>query len=208
MGYQMWLGWPNVVSLARIALVGPFVGCLVWINADAHPDLRHVALGLFVLMAISDGLDGYLARRLNQETALGRFLDPLGDKLLIASGVIVLTIIGIPDAAVGGWCRLPVWLTAALLGKDLLVLIGSIVVYRRTKTPLIAPRPIGKLCTSAAFLLILFMLLMPDLPANWAVIRTVLIWATLIMSLAASADYVRLGLQIAAGKSAWLEKRA
>jgi len=203
----MLLGWPNIVSLARIALVAPFVGCLLFLDDDPQSRFRHAAIGLFAAMALSDGLDGYLARRLRQTTALGRFLDPLGDKLLITSAVVVLAWIGTPGSSGVGWYRLPLWVAGLLIGKDLLVLVGSLVAYRRMHVPLIAPRLLGKLCTTSAFLLILFLLLMADFPARLVWIRTGLIAATALLALAASADYVRLGLRIAAGNTVGVRER-
>lgn len=192
----MSLGWPNVVSLSRIVLIVPFVACLIWIHADSRFNLRHLAVVLFGFMALSDGLDGYLARRLKQETALGRFLDPLGDKLLIVSAVLILAVVGAPGTAGIGWYRIPMWVAGVIVGKDLLVLVGSVIVYRQTRLPLIAPRPFGKACTASAFALILAVLLLPDLSSEWEVLRVVAVLASVISALAASADYVRLGLRL------------
>lgn len=203
----MWLGWPNLVSLARIGLVVPFVGCLLLLANDPHSTVRRIAIGIFAAMAISDGLDGYLARRLKQTSALGLILDPLGDKLLITSAVIALAWTGAPGPPGLGWYRLPVWLVCVLIGKDLLVLVGTVIVHRRTRSPLIAPRLLGKLCTTMAFLLILCLLVMADVPARFVWIRTGLIWATGIVAVAASADYVRLGLRIVAGAPVAMRER-
>src|SRR5262249_10163586 len=90
------LGWPNRLSIARIVLVLPFVWCLLHLDASHGDRIRWAAIAIFVIMAVSDGLDGFLARRLKQESALGRFLDPIGDKLLIIAAVVVLTVSGIP----------------------------------------------------------------------------------------------------------------
>jgi len=86
-----WLNWPNRITIGRIVLVAPMVICMLNLNAT-WPGWRYLALGLFSLMAISDALDGFLARRLKEETQLGRFLDPVADKLgvgqVLASGHI------------------------------------------------------------------------------------------------------------------------
>jgi len=88
-----WLNWPNRITIGRIVLVVPFVICLLNLNNPEWTGWRYVALVLFSFMAVSDGLDGFLARRLREETPLGRFLDPVADKLLIACA---------PDAAIFG----------------------------------------------------------------------------------------------------------
>ncbi len=66
-----WLNWPNRFTIARIVFVGPLVICLL--NMGQWEHARHVALGLFCAVSLTDALDGYLARRLNEETPLGRF---------------------------------------------------------------------------------------------------------------------------------------
>jgi cardiolipin synthase len=204
----MWLGWPNLVSLARIGMVVPFVGCLLLLANDPHSSVRRWAIGIFAVMAISDGLDGYLARRLKQTSALGLILDPLGDKLMITAAVIVLAWAGAPGPPGLGWYRLPIWVVCVLMGKDLLVLAGTVIVYRRTRSSLIAPRALGKVCTTLAFLLILYLLVMADVPARFVWIRTGLIWATGIVAVAASADYVRLGLRLVAGAPVAMREQA
>lgn len=81
---------PNVLTLLRIVLIPAFIAAYYW----THP-LSHVfATGLFVLAALTDWLDGYLARRLQQTTHFGTFLDPVADKLMVAAAVIVLAELG------------------------------------------------------------------------------------------------------------------
>lgn len=90
------LNIPNVLTLARIALIPVFLLIAYWppaIGVSGHEGgmTRHLILtGLFVLAAITDWLDGYLARALNQSSAFGRFLDPVADKLMVAAALVVL----------------------------------------------------------------------------------------------------------------------
>lgn len=101
------LGWPNVVSLGRIALV-PVV---VWLIARGGRDGSWAAWIAFMVAAFSDGLDGYLARRHAMATTTGAWLDPLSDKLLVAVPAVALSLLG----------RFPWWATAAIVGRELLV---------------------------------------------------------------------------------------
>jgi CDP-diacylglycerol--glycerol-3-phosphate 3-phosphatidyltransferase len=90
------LNIPNVLTLARIILIPIFLLIAYWppaIGVGGHEGgmTRHIILtGLFVLAAITDWLDGYLARALNQSSAFGRFLDPVADKLMVAAALVVL----------------------------------------------------------------------------------------------------------------------
>ena len=110
-----WLNWPNRITIARIVLVGPLVICLLRLNSGWE-HWRHLALALVTITALSDALDGFLARRLGEETPLGRFLDPVADKLLIACAVVLLSV---NSTAVIGF-RLPSWVPVVALGKDVL----------------------------------------------------------------------------------------
>ena len=90
------LNIPNILTLARIALIPVFLLVAYWppaMSFDAHnPDMtRHIILTtIFVVAAVTDWFDGYLARTLNQTSAFGRFLDPVADKLMVAAALIVL----------------------------------------------------------------------------------------------------------------------
>lgn len=90
------LNLPNILTLARIALIPVFLAVAYWppaleVNGHQGSVLRHLILtSIFVLAAVTDWLDGYLARKLNQSSAFGRFLDPVADKLMVAAALIVL----------------------------------------------------------------------------------------------------------------------
>ncbi len=101
---------PNLVSLARILLT-PFVGYFLW-RGDNQSTL--ICAGLLVVAAITDFLDGYLARRLGQVTRLGIALDPICDKIFAGVLVVMLVL----------FRGFPVWLAAAIVGRDL-VIVGA-----------------------------------------------------------------------------------
>jgi len=101
---------PNLICLLRIALVWPIAAALA-----AH---EHVtALALFVVAGLSDGLDGYLAKHFNWTSELGKFLDPLADKLLLVTLYVEVAWLGL-----GPW-----WLTAAVVARDVFIALGSLV---------------------------------------------------------------------------------
>ncbi len=101
------LGWPNVISIVRIAAVPVLVWLLV---ADAHP-ARFAAASLFAGAAATDVLDGYLARRHRMTTRTGQWLDPVSDKLLVVVPMLVL-------AARGDF---PVWAAVVIAARELMI---------------------------------------------------------------------------------------
>lgn len=101
---------PNLICVLRILLAIPVVWTLV------H-DLFGWTLLLFVIAAISDGLDGYLAKSFGWTSEAGKVLDPVADKLLLVSVFITLTLLGL----------VPVWLAATVVARDLVIGIGAAV---------------------------------------------------------------------------------
>jgi CDP-diacylglycerol--glycerol-3-phosphate 3-phosphatidyltransferase len=98
---------PNVLTLGRIAVIPLFV----WLTYDADPLSSFLAAALFAAAAITDIIDGYLARRLNLITVVGKFLDPLADKLIVMAAMVMLVRLG----------RLAAWVVIVLLARELLV---------------------------------------------------------------------------------------
>lgn len=109
---------PNLLCVLRMVLAVP----VVWTLVEGH---YAWTLGIFFAAAITDGLDGWFAKRLNCETELGRLLDPVADKLLLVSAFLTLTIVGL----------VPLWLAATAVARDL-VIGGGAAVYRRFFGPL------------------------------------------------------------------------
>lgn len=196
------LGWPNRITIARILLIAPFVLCLLNLGVQGYGWLRWVAVSVFALMAISDGLDGFLARRLRAETDLGRFLDPLADKLLITFAVISLAVVGVPgpdgpDAAgAPAMVTLPNWVAVSAIAKDLLICIGFAVVRLQTGRVHIHPRWAGKACTTVQLLMVLAMLLWLDLPAAARWLPRALWYLATAMAVVATFDYLRIGSRV------------
>ena len=103
------LGWPNLVSVLRVLLI-PVV---VWLIAVQTTAAAWAALVVFTIGALSDGLDGYLARRHSMKTATGAWLDPLSDKLFVAAPAVALSILG----------EFPWWATAVIVAREVAVQI-------------------------------------------------------------------------------------
>jgi cardiolipin synthase (CMP-forming) len=105
---------PNLICLARIALIWPILAALVNANYD-------FALLLFAVAAVSDGLDGFLAKRFGWESELGKILDPLADKLLLISVFVMATSLAL----------VPWWLALTAVTRDLMIILGAIVLRIR-----------------------------------------------------------------------------
>ena len=185
------LNWPNRISIARLLFVPPFVVLLL--NLQEWSWARYAALGIIVLMGLSDFVDGQLARRLNEQTRLGALLDPLADKVLIISAVICLSL----ESAAGAFV-LPNWLVVAVVGKDLWVIMGFFVVYLVTDRFRVHPEAFGKAATACQLLLVVTVLLVPELnAARDALGNTLATWLCYIvvgLSIASIIGYTRIGL--------------
>lgn len=204
------LGWPNRITIVRMLLIGPFVVCLLNMNERSEAWLRYLAVAVFALMAFSDMLDGYLARRLHDESPLGRFLDPLADKLLITAAVVILSVVGVRDTsgiAARGLLALPNWVAVAAIGKDLVVSIGFTLVYLSTGRVFIRPRLVGKCCTVIQTSLVLSMLLWVDLPVWAGYLPKFLWWLATILAALAAIDYIAIGNRYVATVAAETKKR-
>ncbi len=90
---------PNLLTWLRILLIPVFVTVFYLADSRIDPHLKNViSTGVFILAAVTDWLDGYLARKLNQSSAFGAFLDPVADKLMVAAALILLVELGRADA--------------------------------------------------------------------------------------------------------------
>lgn len=183
------LNWPNRLTILRILMIGPFVVALLNLQEDGYENIaRWAALIIFGIMAVSDGLDGYLARKLREESAMGRFLDPLADKILIICSVILL----VQDGTHVPGSRLPSWVAVVAVGKDLIVVLGFCIVYLATTRIYIEPRLLGKWCTTMQLAMIIGVLISPDLPAAFRVVLPVLWWLASALAVATIVQYFQM----------------
>lgn len=193
----MKLSWATRITIMRILLVVPFVSFMLKINDPAlgsatQGAMRHASIIIFLIMAVSDGIDGYLARRKNQITKLGGFLDPVADKLLITCACLLLAS---NKGHVNGF-MLPQTVVVLIIGKDLLLLIGFIVVYFITSRFLIAPVFIGKLATALQLSMVAGILIAPEVSAvlpGWIWFLRLLWWSAAGTAILAILIYIRKG---------------
>jgi CDP-diacylglycerol--glycerol-3-phosphate 3-phosphatidyltransferase len=143
----------NKVTIARILLIPFFVvEALYYVKTGAEIH-RLLAIISFFTASVCDGVDGYIARHYNQRSELGAVLDPLADKLLLVSGVVLLSFDHQPY-----FSAIPLWLTGAILGRDLLLLIGMGVIHLMVGKVQVRPRLIGKAATVLQMAVVLWVL--------------------------------------------------
>ncbi len=177
------MNWPNRITILRVILTIFFVVALLYCTPGRH-ELYYWTLGFFFTACISDGLDGFLARRLNQTTEFGAMLDPVADKLLLISGFLSLSMMDhLPDAM-----RVPAWVTLPILARDLVLLIGAVIIFMLTGSLKTRPILIGKLTTVVQMSTLAASLLM--VPEQ---IRSFLYIVAVLMTAISASVYVSMG---------------
>ncbi len=193
----MKLNWANRITITRILLIVPFVACMLKTNDPSLSEmqrhlLRYASFLIFLIMALSDVIDGYLARKKGQITKLGEFLDPTADKLLMASACLLLTSY---RAGVPGFL-LPMTVAVLIIAKDLFLLIGFIIVYFITTEVRLVPEWIGKLATFLQLTMVAGVLLAPEISTftpGWIWVLRVLWWSAAGTAILATLIYIRTG---------------
>jgi cardiolipin synthase len=164
---------PNIITGVRLVLIGP----ILWFIAGGA---YQTALALFVAAGVSDGIDGYLARRFDWRTRLGSFLDPLADKLLLIGAYTVLGMQG----------YLPIWLAVLVIGRDLVIMGGALAYHLLTRELYMDPSFLSKLNTFMQIALVaLVMLDLALLPIAPAVVSSG-VWAVAFTTLLSGMLYV------------------
>lgn len=173
----------NVVTVARIVVV-PFFAWALLVDGGDDLTWRLVALGLFVLAAATDRVDGYLARRLGLVTDLGKLLDPIADKALIGAALVALSWLG----------DLSWWVTAAILVRELGITVMRFFLLKYLVLP--ASRG-GKIKTVLQSVAVgAFLLPLDRLPTVALVAASVLMAAAVVVTLVTGADYVRTAVRV------------
>jgi len=165
---------PNLISVLRIALVWPIMASIM----QGH---YRLTLGLFFLAAVSDALDGFLAKRFRWTSELGKYLDPIADKLLLMSVFVLLTWYGL----------IPPWLTIMAIGRDVLIGLGAIV-YRMVWGELRGrPMITSKINTLLQLLYVLAVIARETFQSPGTDVLQALAWLTMISICVSGVLYVR-----------------
>ncbi|MBI3545951.1 MAG: CDP-diacylglycerol--glycerol-3-phosphate 3-phosphatidyltransferase [Gammaproteobacteria bacterium] len=164
---------PNLITLSRIALAPVLILLL-------KEEQYAASLGVFIIAGISDGLDGFIAKRFNFVSRLGSILDPLADKILLVSTYVMLTVLE----------HLPFWLVLTVVFRDLLI-IGGYLVYTSMVGPVqMRPSWLSKFNTLMQILLVIMILIQHALGLVYAPLVNVLIYAVLLTTVASGVHYL------------------
>ena len=164
---------PNLITLGRVILV-PIV---FWLLLTGE---MQAAFVLFVIAGISDGVDGFLAKRFGWTTELGAYLDPLADKLLLVCIFIALGVAG----------QLPLWLVIAVVSRDLLIVTGVVLSWLLGNPVSIHPLVVSKLNTVSQIVLASVVMADEGFRLGFGGLRIVLVWTTAVLTLASLAAYL------------------
>lgn len=173
---------PNTLTVIRIVLIPVFITTLEYKRYD-------YSLYIFILAAVSDLLDGQLARLWSQRTKLGRFLDPLADKFMLMTSYVFF--------AYYGW--VPAWLAIIVISRDVIILTGVLLLYLITQTLRAEPSILGKASTVMQLLLLFSVLLNINYKISLE-IKIVLVWTTAFITSASGLHYIYKGLKLAGDK--------
>jgi len=171
---------PNSLSLLRIVLV-PVIVILLMDGSYLK------ALIVFSISGLTDGLDGFLARILKQQTKLGAYLDPIADKALLTSSFLSLAILGI----------IPGWLTVIVISRDCIILLGIAVLSMMSISFEIHPAFISKVTTMLQLLTVLMVLILRGFASgvdqNWICL---LYWVTALFTILSGMGYLFRGIRL------------
>lgn len=151
----------NKITILRILLIPFFVVEILYYVQSGNELHRLLGLFAFAMASILDGVDGFVARHFNQRSELGTLLDPLADKLLLVSAIVVLSFDHRPHLG-----QLPLWLIGTIIGRDLLLALGAVTVRLVVGQLIVRPRVTGKIATVFQMIAVCWLLLRWDTPAQ------------------------------------------
>ena len=188
-GQPKTLSLPNILTYARIAAIAVVVGCVYAQSVmDGPLWLRWVALAVFIAAGVTDVLDGYYARMWDQQSAFGRMLDPIADKLLVASCLLMLA----ADSSIHGWT---LWAAIVILCREILVSgLREYLAGLRVSVPV---TKLAKWKTTIQLVAIGFLIAGEageQYIAATTLIGIVLLWISAIVTIYTGWDYFRAGI--------------
>ena len=179
---------PNILTYGRIACIPVVVGLLFW---PGDPAMRWVALGIYAIAGVTDYLDGYLARLYEEQSSLGRMLDPIADKLLVAACLLML----VADGTIRSWS---IWAAIVILSREILVSgLREFLAEVKISVPV---SQLAKWKTTMQILAVGFLVAGPAgdalLPTDWTrLIGLGLLWIAAFLTLITGYDYMKASIR-------------
>jgi len=187
--------WPMGLTMLRLLLLPVFLWLILADQGQSTLPHRWWAIGVFAVMAATDKLDGYLARKLNQTSRIGTILDPVADKLLVACSIILLSF----DWIATPRYQIPRPVVVSVYGSYVVIVAGTLILLGLIGKVSISPRPLGKLGTVLQLMLVLLTLIAPNLqPLVREALHRVLValwWVVPIVAVLTCADYSLQGVR-------------
>ncbi len=183
---------PNWITLFRILLIPVFIASAIYYGRSWQAGApvewqRWLAVTAFMLAALSDGVDGYIARKFNMRSLLGRVLDPIADKGLMLAAILTLSF--------SDWhFQLPLWFAVLVITRDLIILGGVALLHHYMGRVEIRPTLLGKACTFAQMGCICWILLLPRKMAPE--IFMVPVWIAGALTLLSGVGYIIQGVKM------------
>jgi len=176
----------NCLTALRVLLVPLFAYLMI-------VDKEKEALAVFVACGLTDGLDGILARRLRQRTLVGAYLDPIADKILMATAFIVLAYLRV----------VPLWLTVLVISRDLFILVGSSLYLLLIDSSDIRPTALSKLNTAVQVLTVFYFLAFAAFPeaseflrgGDGSILRRAVIGLCALTTAVSGGQYMYMGMR-------------
>ncbi|NOZ24873.1 MAG: CDP-diacylglycerol--glycerol-3-phosphate 3-phosphatidyltransferase [Nitrospirae bacterium] len=168
---------PNSLTTLRIVLIPVFVGALVYRRYD-------YALCVFIVAAVTDFFDGLIARARNQQTELGKFLDPVADKFLLVTSFVLFAVYGL----------VPKWLTITVISRDIIIVTGWLILYLSAHRTKVEPTIIGKLANAFQLILLAYILLLLNLDGHALPSPEPLMILTAVLTVLSGLHYIYRGL--------------
>lgn len=165
---------PNRLTLLRVVMIPIFVIFMIW---ESFPYSDYIAAGVFILASITDFLDGYLARKYNQITTFGKFMDPLADKVLVCSAMICFVADG----------SMPAWVVIVIISRDLI--INGIRLIAAEKGVVISASYWAKMKTAVQMITSIYLIFNFQNP-SLKLLGVVMIYVSLALTVISLVDYI------------------
>ncbi|MBU1083928.1 MAG: CDP-alcohol phosphatidyltransferase family protein [Candidatus Omnitrophota bacterium] len=168
------MNWANRLTILRIILTPVFITTVLYKRLD-------IALIVFTLAAVTDALDGYIARTRKEKTRFGAIMDPIADKMLIGSAFISFSMVtGLPV-----YLKMPVYVPMIVISRDVIILLGAVILYLLSGGLDIKPSIVGKITTFFQMLTII-LILVKFVYSSW-------IWnMAMVLTVVSGLDYIRI----------------